>query len=177
MDVKNKETIMALFNQVDELDNTDKSAIKRAYRIPFQELGWRQQAILYRLAGEYISSEWERSLFMDMMAVYIGQNCSDGKPFESFLSELYKNSPESEKNRIGYMMDEANYWVRKNAILKYLRRMGKKEPVDIVKLTYDILNWNSETKAEWTKAILGIKDEKQRNVTKNTTTNNQEEKK
>lgn len=177
MNVTSKETITNLFDKVDDLDSTDKSAIMRAYRIPFQELGWRQQAILHRLAGEYISSVRKCSLFMNMMAIYIGQNCSDGKPFESFLAELYRNSPESEKNRIGYMMDEANYLVRENTILKYLRRMAKKEPVDIVKLTYDILNWNSKTKAEWTKAILGIKDEEQRNVTKNTVTNNQEEKK
>ena len=112
-----------------------------------------------------------------MMAIYIKQDCSNGKEFESLLAELYKNSSEAEKKRIGYMMDESDYLVRKNAVLKYLRRMAKKEPVDIVKLTYDILNWNSETKAEWTKAILGIKNENQINATEITVINNQEEKK
>ena len=176
MDVKNKETIIKLFEKVDDLDNVDKSAIKRAYGIPFRELGWRQQAILYRLAGEYIYGR-ECDLLTDMMAIYIKQDCSNGKEFESLLAELYKNSSEAEKKRIGYMMDESDYLVRKNAVLKYLRRMAKKEPVDIVKLTYDILNWNSETKAEWTKAILGIKNENQINATEITVINNHEEKK
>lgn len=151
--------ITSIFEKVRSLDENDKMLLRRAWKIPFNQLRMPQKALLFNLIENDNVATYKMDFLADMMAIHIKQGCESGRPFEYVLKTMYDTGNAATKQKIGYMIDERDKRVFINYVTRYVELCSKENNIDIIKLASDVLNWSYKTKDEWIKTIAGISKE------------------
>lgn len=157
--MREKIDVTPIFEKIKELSNSEKLMLKRAWKMPFTRLPWTTKVLFFDITKDIdieCFGNYELSFLVNMMSVYINQDCKNGVCFEQLLKKLYDSGNMSVKSKIGYMCDEPDHRVRMDSIRHYVTLFSKDDYIDVAKLTSDILNWNYEVKDTWVKTVAGI---------------------
>lgn len=154
-----EEQVHIIFSRVKDLKSNDKMQIRRAEGKSFDMLNPNQKIIAKKILKDtkWLYSGFIKDFIIDMCAIYIKQNCEDGKPFEEYLRDVYDNGSPTTQRKIGYLLDEKDKPTLIRYIKKYVKMCSKNSKISIINLTTDILKWPyCKVIDRWINTIAGI---------------------
>ena len=156
----------SLFERVAALQPYHKMKLKNLYGENFEDLPALEYGIVLRVVDEmkqfWTLPEYKKNFLLNMISLYIRQDCKNGKNFEKCLGEIYLAGNTGVQESISYFVSEDG----KDFVVdmeRYLQIFSNDSNINVVKLTCDVLNLNKLIKREWRNSILNIKEIKKEN--------------